>query len=631
MALLDPVRNLFRADDHPVSADPLAALTAALARRDSVTAAASAVKKPQSSFLQHTQEWQAEGWTFYDNLAELNSGVWWLANMLSRVRLKAAELNPDVDEPTIITERDLSTEIMDRLSGGVGGQAQLMRNLTIQLSVPGDCYMIGQGTAAAEQWTVRSIDEVRVQNRKFQVVSERVPHIVWEDLPDEGQPVRIWRPHPRFYHLADSNARAALPVARELDLVNRHIVAQYLSRLASAGLIIMPMEATFPVREEFQDAEDPMMTEFIEICAEAIKTPGTAAGVVPIFIKVPKEVADVVRHVDFTLKIDEKIIEKRDSAIRRLASKLDVPTEVITGMGDVNHWTAWQLDEGALKTHIAPMAETICDSLTRGYLKPRMKASGATADEIARAVVWYDMSELAVRPDKSANAKDAYDRIEISGSALRREGGFDEDDAPTGEDLRVQGLKLIIRQSTDPAMVITALNELAGTSVMAVPAAAPAATGGAPVTEETPDDEESEPGPPNEGETPTGPGEAAKAGIVAARAAIDQANEVINERNMIVSKQAGALHLIKFNKTKRSLAIMHPQEPCHEHAWSCPFTHATWDRPPASLTSGIYECRLSKSGDRISVGASAPEMDTGKWITVERTLPPVRRPVNGRA
>lgn len=617
--LTDPVRNLFRADEPAV-------ITAAA---HSITAAASAVKKPQSSFLQHTQTWQAEGWTFYDDLAEINSGVWWLANMLSRVRLKAAELNPDVDEPTVITERDLSTEIMDRLSGGVGGQAQLMRNLTIQLSVPGDCYMIGQGTAAAEQWTVRSIDEVRVYNRKFQVVAERVPNIVWEDLPDEGQPVRIWRPHPRFYHLADSNMRAALPVARELDLVNRHIMSQYLSRLASAGLIVMPTEATFPVREEFADQPDPMMSEFIEICAEAIKTPGTAAGVVPIFIKVPKEVADVIRHVDFTLKIDEKIIEKRNSAIQRLASKLDVPTEVITGMGDVNHWTAWQLDEGALKTHIAPMAEIICDSLTRGYLRPRMKASGASADEIARAVVWYDMSELAVRPDKSANAKDAYDRIEISGSAYRREGGFDEDDAPTGEDLRIQGLKLIIRTSTDPAMVIAALNELAGTSVMEVPAAAPAATGGAPVTEE-PSDEETPPGPPAGGETPTGPGEAAKAGIVAARAAIDQANEVINERNMIVSKQAGALHLIKFNKTRRSLAIMHPEEPCHEHAWSCPFTHATWDRPPASLTSGIYECRLSKNGDRISVGASAPERDTGKWITVERTLPPVRRPVNGR-
>jgi hypothetical protein len=636
--LTDPVRRLFTADDPPAIYPPVitAAAAANAAALAALTAAASAVKKPQSSFLQHTQEWQAESWGFYDSLAEVNSGIWWLANMLSRVRLKAAELHSDGDEPTIVTEKTLATEIMDRLSGGVGGQAQLMRNLTIQLSAPGDCYMIGEGTAAAESWTVRSIDEVRAQNQTFQVVSERVPTLVWSDLPDEGQPVRIWRPHPRFYHLADSNMRAALPVARELDLVNRHIMAQYLSRLASAGLLVLPTEATFPVREEFQDAEDPLMTEFIEISAEAIRTPGTAAGVVPIFIKVPKEVADVIRHVDFTLKIDEKIIEKRDSAIRRLASKLDVPTEVITGMGDVNHWTAWQLDEGALKTHIAPMAEIICDSLTRGYLKPRMEASGATAEEISTAVVWYDMSELAMRPDKSANAKTTYDVIELSGAALRREGGFSEDDAPTSEEIRVQGLKLIIRQSTDPATVIAALNELTGKEVLAVPTAAPAVTGGTPADEEPSPEETSEPGPPNEGEPPAGPGEArisasAAEGIKDARALLAQTTEAATQRAMIVAGQASALHLIRFNKTRRSLSIMHPQEPCHDHAWSCPFTHATWERPPASLSTGIYECRLSASGDRLSVGASAPEMDNGKWITVERKLPPVRRPVNGRA
>lgn len=606
MALLDRARALFEADQPPANMTLLKSPVP-----DSLTAAASKVRTPSSSFLQHTQEWQSEGWQFYDSLAEVNSGVWWLANMISRVRLKAAELNPDVDEPTVFTEQNLSTEIMDRLSGGVGGQAQLMRNLTIQLSVPGDCYLIGEGKANAESWTVRSIDEVRVQNRKFQVVAERVPNVVWEDLPTEGQPVRIWRPHPRFYHLADSNMRAALPVARELDMVNRHIIAQYLSRLASAGLIVMPEEATFPVREEFEDADDPLMSEFIEIAAEAIKTPGTAAGVVPIFIKVPKEVADVIRHIDFTLKIDEKIIEKRDSAIRRLASKLDVPTEVITGMGDVNHWTAWQLDEGALKTHIAPMAEIICDSLTRGYLRPRLKASGATDEEVAKAVVWYDMSELAMRPDKSTNAKGAYDVMELSGSALRREGGFDEDDAPTGEDLRIQGLKLIIRTSSDPATVIAALNELTGKTVMEVPEAPAAPVEEAPV-EEPEQPEESQPGAPSGGEPPGGPGEAAAI-----------------ERTMKVAMQAGTAHLIKFNKTKRSLTMLHPRGVCDDHAWSCPYTHAQWERPPMTLSTGTYRCTLGDGG-KLSVGASAPELDDGSWISVVRTLP-TRRPANGRA
>ena len=50
---------------------------------------------------------------------------------------------------------------------------------------------------------------------------------------------------------------------RELELVNRHITAQYLSRLASAGVIIFPDEIVFPVRPEFQDEPDPFLREWI--------------------------------------------------------------------------------------------------------------------------------------------------------------------------------------------------------------------------------------------------------------------------------------------------------------------------------------------------------------------------------
>src|SRR5574341_786824 len=103
MALMDrtrrltaPVRRLFTADELPgPRLDRVSQALLDAAFPNAVTAAASRVPKAQSSFLQHTQEWQSEAWTFYDSLAEVNTGVWWLANMLSRVRLKAAELSSD--------------------------------------------------------------------------------------------------------------------------------------------------------------------------------------------------------------------------------------------------------------------------------------------------------------------------------------------------------------------------------------------------------------------------------------------------------------------------------------------------------------------------------------------------------
>lgn len=588
---------------------------------NALTAASSPVQKPQSQFLQHTMEWQNEAWGFYDSLAEMNTGITWLANMLSRVRLKSAEIEPGLDEPSIV-DKGLSTNIMSSLSGGVGGQSQLMRNLTIQLSVPGDCYMIGEGPPGMENWTVRSVDEVRAQNQRFQTVVERIPNVVWGDLPADGMPVRIWRPHARYYHLADSTAHSALTAARELDLCNRFIMSQYLSRLASAGLLAIPTEAVFPHRPEFNDEPDPMMAEFIEISAEAIRTPGTAAGIVPIFIRMPGELIEKIKHIDFTLKIDEKIIEKREQAIHRLSMKLDVPTEAMTGMGKINHWTAWQLDEGALKTHIAPMAEVICDALTTGYLRPRMKASGATPEEIAKAAVWYDMSELAMRPDRSENATLAYDRMELGGDAYRRELGFDKDDAPQGDDLKEQGLKILLRNYQDVAP--WALDKLAGTNIMgdAEKALAPQPKTGQdakPASEKgdqpQADDAtgaDAKPGPPNNGKAPSGPAKPS-----GSKATADQI-----ARLALVAKQLGELHLIKFNKTRKTITIMHPGV-CNDHAFSCPFTHAVYERMPAGLSTGTYECRLGPDG--LHVGEQAPQRDDGSWIEITKRIAPVRR------
>lgn len=550
------------------------------AAAESLTAAAAPVVAPSSPYLQKTRTWQEESWRFFDELGEYNYGVTWLANMMSQVRLRAGKLSPGLDEPEVVNT-GIAAELISNLSGGVGGQAQMMRSLTIQMSVPGDCYLIGEQDGSSYSWQVRSTDEVRAQSGKFQTVTSRTPHIVWTDLPPDALPVRIWRPHARWFHIADSPSKSALSIMQELDLVNRHILAQYLSRLASAGIIVMPDEVTLPTRPEFDDADDPFVTEWVQIAADAIRTPGTASAVVPIPLRVPAEFADKFNHLDFTLKIDEKIIEKRDSAITRLATKLDIPTEVLTGLGKVNHWTAWQLDEGALKTHIAPLAELVCHNLTVGYLQPRLQASNA--EDAGDWVVWYDMSELALRPDLSTNAIAAYDRMELSGEAFRREIGFSEDDAPEGDDLRDQGLKILIRTVANAAPA--ALDELVGEDVLEVPAAAPPVSGVAPGPAEP--KAEKPPGTPDTKEVPPSATPEKAAAQILAR------------------------HAIRFDLHGSDL--MHPPL-CADHAYTCPFTHASKDILAHPDTPGVYECRLDPFG-RLVIGGPVPMMDTDRWIT----------------
>lgn len=563
---------------------------------NALTAAAAPVASPRAQLIRNTESWQEEVWDFHDSLGEFRYATDWEAKRLSRVRLYAAKLEPGADEP-VRAKAGMAVDLMTAFAGGPSGQAQIMGGLATQLRVPGEGYLIVESVSGIEKWSVRSIDEVRAARQRYEVIDESSPQSGnnWRLLaPDSMAPIRVWRPNKRYHHIADSPTRAARSTMRELELVNRHIVAQYLSRLASAGVVMFPQEVTFPVREEFADAPDPFIAEWIETAAEAIRTPGTAAGVVPIPIKVPAEYVDKIKHLDFTLKIDEKIIEKRDSAIKRLASQLNVPAEVLLGMGDLNHWNAWISDETSLKVDVAPDAELICQAITTGYLQPRLKAS--QVEGWAQWVVWYDMSELTLRPDRSDNAVQLYDRMEINGAALRRETGFDEADKPTDEELTDQALKVIIK--TLPSAAPSALSLLTGQQIsIADPGTPPARQQEAPAAEER-----AAPQTRDEGES---------AAAVARQAAADQRAE-----RMV--RQSQALHAVRF-ATGQSPELLHPAL-CSQHAYSCPFTHAALKLHslPRPGTSGVYEARLDAFG-RFTIGRHSPLLDTSAYFSTTRS------------
>ena len=552
---------------------------------NALTAAAAPVTSPRTELIRNTDSWQEEAWNYHEDLGEFRYAVDWESKRLSRVRLYAAKLEPGQDEPQR-AEAGTAVELMTSMAGGVAGQASIMNGLGTQLSVPGEGYVIVENINGVEQWSVRSTDEVRVARGRYEVADENAVNggTNWRPLaPDSLLPLRVWRPNKRWHHIADSPARAARSTMRELELVNRHIVAQYLSRLASAGVVLFPEEITFPVREEFADAADPFMAEWIEIASEAIRTPGTAAGVVPIPMKLPGEWIDKVKHVDFTLRIDEKIIEKRDSAIKRLASQLNVPAEVLLGMSDLNHWNAWISDENSLKVDVAPDAELICQALTTGYLQSRLKASGV--EDWANWVVWYDMSELTLRPDRSADAIQLYDRLEIDGDALRRETGFDEADKPSDDELEQQGLRVILR--TQPQGALTALARLLGDEEPMPPAAEQPTT--APQPEPPPQDRT----------------------LPDADTAREAAATARSER---LIQQSQAMHAVRFT-TGRPPELLHPAL-CSSHAYSCPFTHAAvkLHQLPRPGTSGTYEARLSPFG-QLTIGQRAPYLDTSAFLT----------------
>lgn len=426
---------------------------------------------------------QKEAWQFYRALGEVQFAVGvWLAGCVSRVRLIAAELQPGGDEPVPLTEGP-AVELVASLAGGIGGQTAMMKKLAVHLSVPGDSYVVGEdstGSGNPEKfaWTVYSSSELSIARRNPLTYRVMEYDGQWRTLRGEYLVCRVWNPDDEFNWKASSSVMSALSIMREVDYWNRYIIAILLSRLAMNGILLIPQEATFPVDERFKDAADPFLAKLVDTASKAIKNPGTAAAAIPIPLKVPKEYIDSFKHLTFATQVEEKVQEHRNAALMRLATALNMPAEVLTGMGKVNHWGQWQLEESAIKVHISPLVEIICHGLTQGYLEVMARAANIDlrGPNGGRIVVWYDPTELTQQPNRADDSRAVYDRGGLKTEAMLRENGFEEDDIPSDEELqRIILTKIALGAGSD---ALTALGMLTGdSSILSLSTASSAVSG----------------------------------------------------------------------------------------------------------------------------------------------------------
>lgn len=379
--------------------------------------------------------WHDDAWQMYDDVGELRYGVTYISNALSRVRIIAAEPGtPANPEPTPLLEGP-AVDAVTRLAGGAVGQSGMLAAFGVVLTVGGIGYLVGETTTdGTERWNVYAPDALKLESEVYKVQEDEGK---WRDLAPDSVVVQVWRPSRRKPWEPDSSVRGVMKTLEELNLLNQRIIADATSRLAGAGILVIPSEAEFPKVRPDDPNEDPFTETFLVYMTTPIKNRDSAAAVVPFLIRIPAQYADAVRHVSLSTAFDDNLLEMRDAAVRRLAVGLDLPVEAVLGLGDVNHWSAWQISDEAVELHVDPVMEMICEALTVGYLAPALAAAGAAPDS---AVIWYDDSALRTPADQSGQAVAMYDRGELKGDAMRRESSFTESDKPTDEELRRQVL-----------------------------------------------------------------------------------------------------------------------------------------------------------------------------------------------
>lgn len=413
-----------------------------------------------------SQDWQAECYRQYSICGEARFSAKFFGNAVSRAVLNAALMQEGTPfEQTSGPAYDALNALFD----GPDGQTQMLEAMGQHLTIAGECYLVGRTVdASTDIWEIVSCLEMRVTGNTWQINygDGRLP----VDLTEDDVVIRIWLPMPSKRIEADSPFRALLPILSEIEWLTRHVFAQISSRLAGAGILLLPQSMSFPppppqdgVEIQSTNDADSFMLTLADAMLTPIKDPGSPSAIVPIVVTAPDEAIDKAKLLTFWSELDSHSMDLRNEAIRRFALGMDLPPEQVLGMGSnggtgggssngVSHWGAWQIEESTIKMHVEPMLDVIVNALTMGYLRP------LTDDPTA--VVIYNTSALRLRPDRSKEAFELYDRGLITAEALRRENGFDEDDAPTVEEFRQWLLVKVASGSSTPEQVGAALSAL---------------------------------------------------------------------------------------------------------------------------------------------------------------------------
>lgn len=451
----------------------------------SLTAAAAQIKvNDRAEFEQFkarrsasSSAWQSEAWEYYDAIGEIKYAFNLVSSVISRIRIYAATVDDPSQSPISVHEAgtieanlaSAAERALGRLSSNYGGQAGLLRDAALNLSVTGECYLVQfparVGTGEPESWDIRSVDEVlpdqkgtfAVAGRREQLGGQGASQSIgMYPLPKSAFVGRIWRSHPRFSDEADSSLRGLLDLCAELLLLNRTFRATARSRL-NAGAMYLPDglsvaaqgDPDYPFDDEdgigpaftAEEAEDEFEEQLIDAMTTPIRDEESASAVVPLLIRGPAELGDAIKQFKFERSFDPALAERSDRVLERIMQGLDVPKDIVSGMANVKYSNALQIDESLYKAHIEPLMLLIVDALTVVYLRPYLIAQGYPETEVNRLTIWYDPSAVSTRNDRASDADSGLDRGAVSLDTWRRAHGFSDQDAPTPNEFALRMLQ----------------------------------------------------------------------------------------------------------------------------------------------------------------------------------------------
>jgi len=314
---------------------------------------------------------------------------------------------------------------------------ELIKRCLANLQVTGEGYLAGvPGTLLGHdweemEWFFLSKNEVKAGAGEDDVTLKILGSKI-NTTKSQVTLVEVWNPHPNDSSMPDSPVLSAMPILREIVGLTMHVSAQIDSRLAGAGILAIPQSATLAVETEDDESQiDPFTAALMLAMETAISDRSSAAALMPITITIPDDAVGKFEHIKFWTDLDSEAKSLREEAIRRFATAMDAPAELLLGQADMNHWGAWVSREETIQNNVEPLLDILVRAISQEILWPVLVDSYDLDEDVARTFcIHYSTTHLISRSNRTQDALNLHARGVISDEALRNVADFDEKDAP---------------------------------------------------------------------------------------------------------------------------------------------------------------------------------------------------------
>lgn len=407
------------------------------------------------------QGWQEETWAYYRSTPLVGFGADFVANALSRLRFyvawqpSASEWPAEIDPDAPPEEMDLgvyetAVAIHGRLDQGQG-HMEMARKAGYGLSLPGEIVVVGREEIdpktgrKQERFDAFSTSEIDLSKAdKGEISVKTTPTGLGgsnEDTfridPETAWYFRVWRPDPEYGQLAATPMQRVLEHCEEQALLRRYMRGTFRTRL-NAGVFEVPKEWGMGPEDNFDENNqgvDRLVDKLVAAFMTPIEDEGSAAGVVPFVVHAPIETLGKARHITFGRDFDDRAMEMRRRLDEEIASGLDLPDQVLLGLGDVKFRNAEVITDEQFRMHLEPLAIVWVRALTVGFLHPMLIHDGVDPEVARQFTIWYDAAAITSDPDQTASSNFGFDRGLLSGRAWINANNYTEEDMPDDEEL----------------------------------------------------------------------------------------------------------------------------------------------------------------------------------------------------